>query len=167
MTRDDLSEGLDLLIAELTPVQPAPDTRRRLLGAVSGPLRFMPFAQELAGHFDLPLEHMQALLRDIDRAEEWQPGVLPAIAYRHFTAGPRTTGMHAGFVRLVPGSSTPEHRHLTRELTYVLRGKVIDSDGRSYGPGEAVAKEPGSAHSLSVGPDETWVATLIGQIELI
>jgi putative transcriptional regulator len=165
MSRDELGDALDLLAGDLTPVEPSPDTRQRLLEAVQGPLRFLPFAHDLAEHFDLPLPRMQALLRDIDRTEAWQPGIMPAIAYRHFEAGPRAAGLHAGFVRLARGGRTPEHRHVTRELTYVLRGRVIDSDGRSYGPGEACAKEPGSVHALTAGTEEEcWAVTLLGQV---
>ena len=169
MKRDEDPEILAQLVLGLHPIQPATSARQRLLDVAQGVQRFAPFTRDFATFFDLEVPIARALLEGLHNEDGWRPGKAPgAPKFRSFTAGPGADGLHASFARLLPGSRIPPHRHLTRELVFVLNGAMIDSDGRTYGPGEALSKEPQSVHSVSIGGDrECWVASLVGEVDLV
>lgn len=159
---------LDLLALAVDPIAPPPEARARLMAALEGPARYLPFCAELAGHFALPQARMRELLASIDAPGTWKLGTAPLEGHYNFRPGPELLPLHGGFVRLLAGTGFPLHRHRSRELTFVLSGRLYDDAGRRFPPGSAIAMAPGSAHSLSVteeGP--ALLAVLSGGIELL
>lgn len=63
----------------------------------------------------------------------------------------RKTGLLTVLMRMAPGSILPDHEHVQVEQTYVLEGSLVDKEGPetglSVGPGEYVARPPGSRHA--------------------
>jgi anti-sigma factor ChrR (cupin superfamily) len=63
----------------------------------------------------------------------------------------RETGLLTVLMRMAPGSVLPDHEHVQVEQTYVLEGALVDKEGLevglSVGPGEYVARPPGSRHA--------------------
>jgi ChrR Cupin-like domain len=138
------------------------------MSAIEGAARYLPFAQDLAEHFDLSARAARELLERIDASEAWTPGVSPILGFFHFRPGPRLAPLRAGFVRMQGGTGFPLHRHRDRELTLVLEGAMIDGDGVRYAPGVAIDMPPGSTHTLraeSEGP--ALLALLHGSIEML
>lgn len=149
-----MADAFGALALALPPAPPAPHVRARLLASIQGPERFMPFARALAGHFDLAVERVQALIRAIDdQLTVWDQGPMPGIELMHFSGGPRVATADVGFVKLPKGLHFPWHRHLGREINYVMQGSLRDYDGKVYGPGEAIIKETGTEHEFFVGDD--------------
>jgi hypothetical protein len=166
--RDEAPEILAQLVLGLEPIQPLAASRQRLLAAAQGVQRFAPFTRDFAKFFDLEIPNARALLEGLHDENGWRSGKAPgAPKFRTFTAGPGADGLRSSFARLLPGSQIARHRHLTRELIFVLNGAMIDSDGRTYGPGEVLQSEPDSVHSVSIGGShECWVASLVGNVEI-
>ena len=56
-------------------------------------------------------------------------------------------------MKFAPGAVLPDHEHVMVEQTYVISGKLVDSEGPAegltVGPGEFVWREPGSRHSAT------------------
>lgn len=63
----------------------------------------------------------------------------------------RDTGVLTVLMRMAPGATLPDHEHVLVEQTYVLEGRLEDKEGSevglSVGPGEYVARPPGSRHA--------------------
>jgi hypothetical protein len=156
------------LAGALDPLPPPSALRARLMGAVDGPAKYLPFCGPLATQFDLPHERMKALLLQIDEPGRWVPGLDPLQGFLHFRPGPRFDGLHGGFARMRRGMQFPLHRHRDREVTYVLEGHVADDAGRWRGPGGAFDMPVGSDHTLTVSGDgDCLVAILHGGIEML
>lgn len=160
-TQED--SALALMALTLQPQAPPPALRDRLLASVSGPERYLPFAADLSGLFDLPFARMQALLRSLARPDTWQRSA-PGIGLVHFAAGPAIVDRHAGFVRMRAGFEISDHRHRVEEVTYVLEGLLVESSGTVCGPGECLRNAPGSVHGLTLVEDSV-LATLVGPTE--
>ncbi len=159
---------LDLLAVSLEPVTPPGGARARLMAAIDGPARYLPFCAELAKHFALSELRMRELLACIDAPGVWKRGEAPLEGKYNFKPGPELLPLHGGFVRLLGGAGFPLHRHRDRELTFVLSGQLLDDGGQHFGPGTAIAMPPGSVHSLSVsGEAPALLAVLSGGIELL
>jgi hypothetical protein len=159
---------LDLLAQALEPLPPPPDGRARLMAALAGPARYLPFCAELARHFALPESRMRELLACIDVPPHWKAGGSPLEGRYKFHPGPELAPLHGGFVRLLAGAGFPLHRHRDRELTFVLAGQIEDDRGTRFAPGSAIAMEAGSVHSLAVsGEAPALLAVLSGGIELL
>jgi putative transcriptional regulator len=136
--------------ANVTPMSPPAALRARILGDLGGGARFKPVAEALRRFVDLGADAVDGLLRKIDDAAAWTEG-LPRIRYFHFGPGPAAAGAEAGFVRLEPGATFPNHRHLGPERTFVLDGVMLDR-GRSYGPGSVIESATGTEHDYTAGP---------------
>ena len=56
-------------------------------------------------------------------------------------------------MKFAPGAVLPDHEHVMVEQTYVISGKLVDSEGPveglTVGPGEFVWREPGSRHAAT------------------
>jgi anti-sigma factor ChrR (cupin superfamily) len=66
------------------------------------------------------------------------------------------------------GAQVSHHRHVDREVTYVLEGALRDGEGVRFGPGHAIDMPPGSEHSLHVdGEEQALVALLHGAVEML
>jgi len=159
---------LDLLAVSLEPVPPSGGARARLMEAIEGPARYLPFCADLAKHFALSVPHMRELLACIDAPGSWKRGTAPLEGKYNFRPGPELLPLHGGFVRLLSGAGFPLHRHRDRELTFVLSGQLYDDVGKRFGPGSAIEMPPDSVHSLSVGGEApALLAVLSGGIELL
>jgi hypothetical protein len=159
---------IELLAKTLDPVAPPERARARLMAAIEGDSRYLPFCAELGRHFDLTEARMRELLTCIDGASTWRRGSAPLEGYYNYTPGPALLPLHGGFVRLLGGTGFPLHRHHDRELTFVLSGRIYDDAGRRYAPGSVIDMLPGSVHSLSVTDDgPALLAVLSGAIEML
>jgi quercetin dioxygenase-like cupin family protein len=167
MPNDASLDGWAALSETLDPVTPSASARSRLLTAIEGPLRYLPFTGELANHFALSREEARALLARLDDADAWTPGVQPVMGSLHFRPGPSATPLRAGIVRMNEGSGFPLHRHRDREVTLVLEGRLVDDQGIQYGPGEALEMPEGSQHTVHVLEGPAVLALLHGKIEML
>jgi len=65
----------------------------------------------------------------------------------------KSTGLVTALMRFSPGAVLPDHEHVKIEQTYVLEGRLVDSEGAAegltVGPGEFVWREPGSRHAAT------------------
>jgi hypothetical protein len=160
--------ALELLVKTIDPVVPPVGARARLMAAIEGPARYLPFCAELSRHFELTEERMRELLACIDVAATWKRGSLPVEGYYNFRPGPALAPLHGGFVRLLGGAGFPMHRHRDRELTFVLSGRIYDDAGKEFDPGSVIEMPAGSVHSLSVTEDApALLAVLNGSIEML
>ncbi len=171
---DELDEGDELRLAawaeaNVTPVAPPAELRARVLAALEGVDRFRSVAEALRRFVDLGAEAVTGLLRKIDDPAAWNAGLpgMTGIRYFHFSPGPAAAGAEAGFVRLEPGATFPDHRHLGPERTFVLDG-VMHDRGRSYGPGSVIASETGTAHRYTADPGrDLIIVSLHNGFELV
>ena len=159
---------LELLAKTLDPVAPPDAARARLMAAIEGPARYLPFCAELSRHFELPEPAMRELLGCIDTSPKWRRGAAPVEGSFKFRPGPELLPLHGGFVRLLAGTGFPLHRHRDRELTFVLSGRIYDDTGSYFGPGNVIEMAPGSSHALTVtGDAPALLAVLSGAIEML
>jgi putative transcriptional regulator len=135
--------------ANVTPVAPPAELQGRILGDLAGTARFQSVTAALLRFVDLGADAVDGLLRKIDDRAAWTEG-LPRIRYFHFAPGPAAAGAEAGFVRLEPGATFPNHRHLGRERTFVLDGIMLDR-GRTFGPGSVIESATGTEHDYTAG----------------
>lgn len=167
-TERSLEMVLTLLSSGLRVVPPPSVLRSRLLSGIEGRARYLPFAADVAEHFDLSYQAARELLLGIDGSAQWTQGVSPVLGFFHFRPGPRLAPLRGGFVRMQQGAAFPLHRHRDRELTLVLEGQMVDGDGVRYEPGQAIDMPEGSTHTLRVadgGP--ALLALLHGAIEML
>lgn len=169
MTSEPLDTALfGALASSLEPQAPPGGLRARLMQALDGPARYLPFCAELATAFDLSPAAMKSLLFSIDEPGRWTTGIEPIQGFLHFSPGPRHLGLHGGFVRMRRGMLFPLHRHRQRELTFVLDGTLVDDRGLRQGPGGSFDMAAGSAHTLAVSGDgDALVALLHGGIDML
>jgi hypothetical protein len=159
---------LDLLSGALEPLPPPTGARVRLMAALEGSGRYLPFCAELAHHFALAEDRMRELLACIDEPSTWKRGASPLEGHYNFRPGAELAPLHGGFVRLLAGAGFPLHRHRDRELTFVLSGEIQDQQGTRFQPGSAIEMPAGSVHSLGVsGESPALLAVLSGGIELL
>ncbi|HVU04335.1 MAG TPA: cupin domain-containing protein [Polyangiaceae bacterium] len=160
-------EELFLALADAAEPLPVGDAAKLRLRAALDADPYLPFSSELARHFDLPAEDVRALLRKIDDPEFWIRDVSPMHGHLDFTPGPSLRPLHGGFARMLSGMRIQKHRHVHRELTYVLSGTLSDGE-REYGPGEFIDMPEGSVHEVVVPEGkEALVALLSGRIHLL
>jgi anti-sigma factor ChrR (cupin superfamily) len=57
----------------------------------------------------------------------------------------RAAGHVTCLMRMAPGAKLPDHEHVLVEQTYVLEGRLVDTDGE-VGPGDYVWRPAGSRH---------------------
>jgi quercetin dioxygenase-like cupin family protein len=144
---------------------PPPALRGRVLESVAGPGRFAPLAAALGRVTDLGAEAIAALLAKIDDAAAWSDAPFAGVRYFHFTPGAGAPVVEAGFVRLTPGARFPHHKHLGREVTFVVDG-LLEDRGQVYGPGSVVESAAGTEHDYTAGPGRDLViVSLHGGVE--
>lgn len=154
---DALTEAAHGLALTLTPVPPPPALKARLLASVAAE-RHLPFLATVARFADLALEKMRGILKTIDDPQAWEE-LLPGMHVIHFDPGPAMAGADTGFLRLEGGVRFPKHKHHAPEVTVVLEGELIDSDGSHYGPGDVFHKGEGDPHDYAAGPDGLLIFT--------
>lgn len=144
----------DLMLA-VAPVAPSPHVRVRLLASI-GAGRFEKLTPAFRRIFDLTVDGARALLAWIDDPSKWQQ-VMPHFAAIHFAGGPACVGADTGFVRLAPHTTFPYHAHRGEEITLVIQGSAVTSDGKSLKAGDEVIEGPGSAHDITNTGDEDFI----------
>lgn len=144
----------DLMLA-VAPVAPSPHVRVRLLASI-GAGRFEELTPAFRRIFDLTVDGARALLAWIDDPSKWQQ-VMPHFAAIHFAGGPACVGADTGFVRLAPHTTFPYHAHRGEEITLVIQGSAVTSDGKSLKAGDEVIEGPGSAHDITNTGDEDFI----------
>jgi quercetin dioxygenase-like cupin family protein len=159
---------LELLASSLDPITPPPEARSRLFEAVEGAGRFLPFYADLSHYFDLTRDRVKEILSQLDDPASWTRGIEPIQGYLHFRPGPRLVALRGGLIRMNPGAHFARHRHVDREVTYVLEGALRDDSGVRFGPGEAIAMGAGTEHSLQVdGDTPALIALLNGAVDML
>jgi quercetin dioxygenase-like cupin family protein len=162
---DRVSEALAVTAEAARPVPPAPGLRARLLQTVASVDRFAPFLDDLTRLFELPVATIRKLLARIDE-HEWESSLLgvplQGSELFHFPVGPglRASGAAGGVLRVRAGVTFPQHRHHGDEVTYVLEGGYV-ADGRTYGPGSAIAMSAGTAHDYRSAPERDLVIMVL------
>jgi putative transcriptional regulator len=151
---DYLATAGELMLA-VAPVPPSPHVRGRLLASI-GAGRFEKLTPAFRRIFDLPLEGARALMAWIDDPSKWQQ-VMPHFAAIHFAGGPACAGADTGFIRLAPHSTFPYHGHRGEELTLILSGTAVTSDGKHLEAGDEILEAPGTAHDLTNTGDDDFI----------
>lgn len=148
------------LIALVAPVAPSAHVLQRLMVSI-GASRFERFTAAFARIFDVTIDAGRELMAWIEDPSRWEV-VTPLAGVIHFPAGPACAGADTGFVRVAPGGTFPYHGHGGNEVTLVLAGSAITSDGRVLHTGDEVFEEPGSAHDLTnTGSDDFIYASRV------
>jgi hypothetical protein len=162
------AETWDVLALALDPIDPPSRTRARLMAELTGGARYLPFAADLARHFELDSARLHELLGRMADPAAWNTGIDPTIGYLHFRPGAALVPLRAGIVRMRAGARVPIHRHRDRELTYVLEGAVVDGSGQRFAPGDALLAPAGSVHALAIDSGADCVMALLhGAIEFL
>jgi quercetin dioxygenase-like cupin family protein len=140
----------------------------RLAATLSDPTeRLAPFADRLGELMDVTVETARSYLARIFDPAAWQ-NLMPSIDLVHLEGGPATEGADVGFVRIEPGQTFPEHRHLGDEHALILQGRVADNLGGVAGPGDITRLGVGSAHELRCVSDEPLIfAVVVHGIEMV
>jgi anti-sigma factor ChrR (cupin superfamily) len=83
---------------------------------------------------------------------EWRPTSFPGCEAKPLYVDAKN-GIATLLMKFAPGAMLPDHEHVMVEQTYVISGKLVDSEGPAQGltvgPGEFVWREPGSRHSAT------------------
>ncbi len=137
------------------PLKPGAHVKMRLLSSIGGG-RFERFTATFARLFDVTAEKARELLGWIEDPSKWEV-VDPFAKVIHFPAGPACAGADTGFVRVVPGGTFPYHGHGGSEVSIILSGSAITSDGKVLRAGDEVSEEPGTAHDLTNSGDEDFI----------
>ncbi len=160
--RPDLATEVDAFretAAELfvlaEPVRPSPHVKHRLMSALTGG-RFAGLAAAFAKIFDVTAEKGRELLAWIEDPTKWEP-MNPLAQVIHFPAGPACVGADTGFVRVAPGGTFPYHAHGGSEVSLILAGSAVTSDGKVLRAGDEVSEEAGTAHDLTNTGDEDFI----------
>lgn len=151
-------ELAELIAAELSPVNPPPALRARVVSSIATTGRFAAFSTQIAEALDLPLDEALEALNQLSSAsiDSWRPAVIPNVFLRDVVGGPRVQSAITGFLRISAGAGIPTHRHMGKETMVVLQGTYKDeTDGTEVKAGEVVRSESGSEHSFRAleGPD--------------
>jgi mannose-6-phosphate isomerase-like protein (cupin superfamily) len=137
------------------PVAPSAHVKHRLMSSI-GAGRFERFTAAFARIFDVTAEKGRELLGWVEDPSRWE--VMDAVAkVIHFPAGPACAGADTGFVRVAPGGTFPYHGHGGHEISIILAGSAITSDGKVLRAGDEVSEEPGTAHDLSNTGEEDFI----------
>jgi quercetin dioxygenase-like cupin family protein len=164
------TNGMDgeLLAGLVDPVAPPASVRSRLLHAIEGPSRYLPFSRLVSRHFDLPLSSVQQLFERASDPKNWMVGVGPIRRYLDFQPGPAAVAPRAGLIWLSAGGRIPAHRHVDPELMVVLEGVLTDDQGRRVVAGEALELPSGSGHTVQIhDASDVLMALLHGKIHLL
>jgi putative transcriptional regulator len=156
----DSAGALELLARDLPPEEPDPALWRRLEHSIREG-RLAPFTARVARILDVSLELAGQLLDAIDDAARWVPGPAVGVTLLHIEGGPRVAGAVAGFVRVEPGASFPQHTHVGEETVLVLQGRYASDSGQQARRGELQMKA-GSTHSVAAleGPPLVYLSVV-------
>ena len=81
---------------------------------------------------------------------EWEPIKYPGCYVKTLMVD-RKSGLLTVLLKMDPGASLPDHEHALMEQTYMLEGRLVDTEGPEKGlevcPGEFVYRPAGSRHA--------------------
>jgi putative transcriptional regulator len=143
------------LASMLTPIKPSAHVRQRLMSSVGGG-RFEKFLSAFGRIFDVTAEAGREVLAWIEDPTKWEV-MNPTCRVIHFPAGPACAGADTGIVCISPGGTFPYHGHSGIEITLVLAGAALGSDGRVLRAGDEITEEPGHAHELTNTGDGDFI----------
>ncbi len=158
---------LDALASALEPKAPPPTgLRARLFGRLGGRDRFLPFLDRLITLFDLPEDDTRREIDALtDPSAEWED-LIDGCRFRDFEGGPALGEAHAGLIRLQPGATFPNHRHVGTERMLLLQGRVRDTAGNEYRAGDTIVSDDGSEHEMvAIGDEEVIYAAVVVALE--
>lgn len=160
-------EAAAALASSLPPIQPPPGLKRRLMASVAQD-RFLPFLAQAARFTGLALDTMRDVLRRIDDPKAWEELGVAGLLAIHFEPGPAFAGADAGFLKMPAGSRFPLHRHLGPEVGLVLQGRMLDSDGQIYLPGDVTSRTQDDPHTFAAGDESELVLLVVyGGFEIL
>jgi quercetin dioxygenase-like cupin family protein len=147
------------------PVIPRPEIEVALMASV-GQGRYERFAARLSELLDLAIDPIRALLGSIERG--FPPPEAPGVSLIHFEGGPAYAAADCGIVRVEPGSMFPWHTHLGEEHSLILSGRMVDHEGREWGPGDEYVAALDTSHDLATVGDEPviFIARALNGIQL-
>jgi quercetin dioxygenase-like cupin family protein len=159
-------DAWSVLASSLELLPPPAGGRERLLDAIAAAAPYRSLLPAFAALFDLTGRAMHELLARMNDPRAWTPGIGHVVAFLDFEPGPRLAPAHCGVARMKNGALVPRHRHRGREITFVLRGVMVDGDGSTYRAGQAIDAPTGSEHSLrAIGEEDALVAILLADVE--
>ena len=121
--------------AAAMPMTPSNATRDRFIGALETSERYGPLLAKLSSLIDLPTARVRQLVASLVVPASWEAGPALGVQLIHFDAGPLAHAADAGFVRVRPGATFPEHKHLGREMRSSWRAPTPSSrQARSCAP---------------------------------
>jgi ChrR Cupin-like domain len=124
----------------------------RLLAALSKHCRFEFFVPYLASLLEISEESMREQLMGVD-TKPYDAGLVGGLSTLAIAAGPTWQGAITGFVKLETGVAFPEHKHLGPEINFILQGRMRDSEGTLYLPGDRFdTPEAMEHHFMAEGP---------------
>jgi anti-sigma factor ChrR (cupin superfamily) len=95
------------------------------------------------------------------RELEWEPIRYPGCFVKTLMVD-RQRGLLTVLLKMDPDACLPDHEHALVEQTYVLEGRLVDSEGPekglSVGPGDFVYRPAGSRHAAIAPEGCTMVA---------
>jgi quercetin dioxygenase-like cupin family protein len=81
---------------------------------------------------------------------EWEPIKYPGCLVKTLMVD-RKTGLLTVLLKMEPGAVLPDHEHTLIEQTYMIEGRLVDTEGPEkgleVGPGEFVYRPAGSRHA--------------------
>ena len=118
------------LSLSVTPVQPSPELRERLLARLNVHEPAAVHTPHLAKH------------RKVVRGNDgpWVKMPIPGVEMRPLI------GEKTFLIRMQPGAAFPKHDHPQAEQCYVLSGSITDSDGLNLHAGDFVVMSRGTQH---------------------
>jgi putative transcriptional regulator len=135
------------------PIAPPPNLRDRLLGSTTSG-RFEHQMGHIAQMLELDRDGARALVHAIDARASWAPGPVPGVALYHLEDHIPLEEVIAGFVRITPGTTFPQHSHLGDEYSLILQGRATATDQRTWVPGDLVHMPADTEHAFTVLPGE-------------
>ena len=92
---------------------------------------------------------------------QWEPIKYPGCYVKTLMVD-RESGLLTVLLKMDPGASLPDHEHALVEQTYVIEGRLVDSEGPEkgleVGPGEFVYRPAGSRHAATAPEGGLMVA---------
>ena len=94
-------------------------------------------------------------------------GPAPGCWYQEVEKGPRLGTALAALVKLAPGATFPDHRHVGHERALVLQGAYRSRAGRAA-VGDLHEMDEGTSHELTAEPDGEvyYLAVVEGGVEV-
>jgi hypothetical protein len=148
------------LVGSMAPaVAPPKYLKARLMTTIGGG-RFEPRVSRFAQIFDVAIDKAREMLGWIDTPARWVPSGLPGINAVHFAAGPACKGADTGYLELQPGAVFAYHEHLGEEITLVLAGEAVTTDGKHHVAGDEILMQAGTSHDFRAVGDTPLVVAV-------